>query len=97
MPCPKCNSIEIVIVGKVKEKPRYKCKKCGKTYIVRTGMYRQKISPFIKYKILELYKTEKLSINKYDYFKKKTYSTREIARILNVSKSFVHKVIKKWE
>ena len=99
MSCPKCKSTKIVKAGKYQIKRmgvhhRWRCKNCNHHFIVRTLNYRKKIPVHIRDKILKLYKTKKLIINKYDNLKKQTYSTREIAEMLNLSKAFVASVIK---
>lgn len=101
MPCPKCGGINIVLGGKYRIKrsniprQRLRCKDCGKTFIIKTKSYRKRVLLKIRRQIISLYKTKKPYKNVFDNLHKKTYSTREIAKILNVSKSFVHNVIKK--
>lgn len=97
MPCPNCKGISIVRGGTYltenKEKrQRLKCKTCKKTYTFDPTYKR--ISEDIREKILKLYKTKKKHKNKFDCMKKDTYSTREVSKKLNVSKSFVHTVVK---
>lgn len=99
MPCPKCESYWLVKKGNYKTKKRiikkrYKCKDCGLIFVERNENFRQKLEPMIKLKIMSLWKTKKGFVNKFDNLKKETYSTREIAKKLNVSKSFVHQLIK---
>lgn len=103
MKCPKCRSNNFVLGGKYAIKrtkiriQRFRCKDCGHNFVRRTRMYRAKISFKIRDEIIKMYRTKKPYKNKFDVLKKKTYSTREIARRLNVSKSFVHSVVKKDE
>lgn len=103
MPCPKCGSTNIGSGGKYKAKKkssikyRLRCRDCKHSFILRTKTYRKKIPIKIREKIIKLYKTNKGYINKFDNLKKTTYSTREIAEILNVSSSFVWDIIKKIE
>ncbi len=49
----------------------------------------------VKEKIIRLYSEEKGFVKKYDPFKKTTYSMREIAKMLNVSDSFVAETLKR--
>lgn len=99
-PCPKCSSTNINKAGMYRIKrtniarERFRCKDCGFCFTARTSMFRKKIPFYLKKKILKLYKTKKFYINKFDALKKQSFSTREIAKMLGVSKSFVHKVIK---
>lgn len=58
-------------------------------------MFRKKVPIKIRKRILELWKTRKYDINKFDNRKKRTYSTRDIARKIGVSKSFVWEIVKK--
>ena len=101
MSCPKCGSDNLGFGGKYIIKrtrikiQRFICNDCEHNFVRRTKAYRKRISFKIRDKITELYKTKKPYKNKFDPLKKKTYSTREIARMLNVSKSFVYNVIKK--
>lgn len=44
--------------------------------------------------ILQLYKTKKLSVNKYDSHKKETYSIRDIAKLLNITHGGVFRILK---
>jgi len=99
MPCPDCSNIHIVRAGTYHTKTgrfrqRLRCKSCHKIFIFDPIKFNKKIPLDIRNKILELYQTKKPRTNKFDPYKKKTYSTREIARKLNVGKSFVHDVIK---
>ena len=99
MPCPNCNSINITYAGKYKNgngllKHRMLCKDCKSNFILRTPMYKKKIPLKVRNKIIQLSKTDKGFIGKYDGLKKKTYSTREISSIVGVSKSYVFDIIK---
>jgi transposase-like protein len=99
MSCPKCDGTHIIYGGffyrKDGKKQRYKCYDCGKSFIVKTIGYRNKIPFRIRKKILRLYKTRKGYIGQFDSHKKGTYSTREIAKIVGVSKSVVWSIIQK--
>lgn len=100
MPCPKCGNNNIILGGKYKIKrthiviQRFRCKSCRHSFIRRTKTYRKRIPFKIRNEIIKLYRTKKPYKNKFNGLKKQTFSTREIARRLNVSKSFVHKIIK---
>ena len=100
MPCPKCGGINFVLGGKFKTKmsnrlrQRLRCKDCKTLFIVRNKTFKLKIPFKIRNKILSLYRTKKPYKNKFDCLHKSTYSTREIAKMMDVSKSFVYKVIK---
>jgi len=93
LPCPKCKSKKTTKGGFVNSKQRYLCNGCGISFIKRTADYKMKIKPDMRNKILDMYNTKKDYINKYDNKHKKTYTTREIANSLGVSKSFVHKLV----
>lgn len=101
MPCPKCNGIDIVLGGRYKIKrskmprQRLKCNRCKATFIIKTESYRKKVSLDTRKKIISLYKTKKPYKSRFGNLHKDTYSTREIAKMLDVSKSFVYEVIKK--
>lgn len=101
MPCPRCNGLNIIRAGHYHTKrssiakQRLRCQDCKKTFIVRNGTYKRKIKEKIRREIIKLYRTKKPYKNKFDALNKATYSTREIAMRLDVSKSFVHQVISK--
>lgn len=63
-------------------------------FIIRDVNFRKKISFKIRDQVLRLYRTKKPHKTKFDGMKKNTYSTREIAQMLNVSKSFVGVIVK---
>ena len=100
MSCPKCGSNKIGLGGTYNVKRttikivRLRCKRCEHSFVRKNLMYRKKKHISIRKKILKLWKTKKLDINKYYATRKKTYSTREIARMLNVSKTYVWSVVK---
>lgn len=99
MSCPKCGGNDIVLGGKYKVKrtriliQRLRCRDCNATFVVKNKNFKKRIGIRIRKKILSLYKTRKPNVNKFDGTHKRTFSTREVARMLGVSKSFVHKVI----
>lgn len=103
MQCLKCKSTDVKKAGMYRIKrtniarERFRCKNCGFSFTVRTTMFRKKISIHLIKKILRLWKTEKPNKNKFDGTGKITYSTREIARLLGVSKTYVWNVVKKEE
>lgn len=100
MPCPKCKSNNITLGGKYTVKrtrikiQRFRCKDCDHSFVRRTNTYKQRIPLKIRKKIIELSKIKSYHKSKFDNSQKRTHSTREIARKLDVSKSFVHDVIK---
>ena len=93
--CPKCKHLHILKRGfrklKTIKKQVYSCVYCkhvftdSPTRIVR-------IDDYLKIRIITLYHSFRLPPNKHT--KKTTYSTREIARLMNISKSGVWRVIK---
>lgn len=99
MKCYKCN-------GKVRKKGKYRinrtniaqqryyCRKCDYYFIEQKEDVRKKIPMWIRQQILRLSMKEKGYIRKYDRTSKTTYSIREIAKMLNVGKSFVSQIIK---
>lgn len=103
MPCPKCGGVNFVLGGtykiarSVRLNQRLKCRDCKTTFTVRTKSFGKKIPLDTRKKIIALYKTKKPYKIKFDSLRKSTYSTREIAKKLNVSKSFVYNVIKESE
>lgn len=72
--CKRCNSINIVNNGKVRDKQRFKCKDCGYNFVM--GDSRGKIRPEAKALALLLYGSCKASYGM-------------IARLFNVSRTAV--------
>lgn len=101
MPCPKCGSIDIISAGEYHIDrtsipiKRLKCKECGAKFTLRSVMFHKQLPIQVRKKVLRLWKTRKYNTNKFDRYKKRTYSTRDIARMLNISKSYVWDVVKK--
>ena len=87
----KCGSYRINRTSTAQR--RFYCKSCNYTFTERNESFRKKNPEWINQQILRLYNKEKGYVKKFDCKKKKTYSTREIAKMLEVSKSFVHKII----
>jgi len=98
--CPKCNTETLNTRGKYSisrtqiAQRRFMCKKCNYNFTERTGEHRKKIITWKRIQVLRLYRKQKDYVNKYDNKKSETYSTREIAKILKVSKTFVWDIIK---
>ena len=78
--CPKCNSDSAVKSGVVKERKRYKCKKCG--YYFTVNKIGKQIDNYYVVKALQLY------IEGISY--------REIERILGISHVSVMNWVKKY-
>lgn len=101
MSCPYCSKYNIRLAGKYyvrrlrNREQRLYCKDCKKSFVRRNTNFRKKISFVVKEKIIRLYSEEKGFVKKYDPFKKTTYSMREIAKMLNVSDSFVAETLKR--
>ena len=99
--CPKCNLNKLQKKGSYKIKRtnamqrRFMCMKCNYIFTERTNDFHKKIHSWINNQIKVLYYKRKNYIRKFDSMKKTTYSTREIAKILNVSKSYAHKIASK--
>ena len=99
MECHKCNN-KVRKKGKYRinrtsvAQQKYYCRKCNYYFIERNEDIRKKIPMWIRHQILRLSKKEKGYIRRYDRSRKTTYSVREIARMLNISKSFVSQIIK---
>lgn len=72
--CPHCKSVSITRHGKTRNKQRYRCKTCKKTFIASTG------TP-----LHGLHKTSKLE--KYYHAIYKGLSVREAARYVKISKN----------
>ena len=72
----------------------YHCRHCNK-YFSNSRFKHKKISQRLISEIRGLSNIKKGYINKYDNLKKPTYSTREIAKMLNVGKTFVWEVLRK--
>jgi transposase-like protein len=78
--CPKCQCEELIKSGVVKERQRYKCKKCGYSFtVLKNGKH---IDPYYVIKALQLY-IEGVSF-------------REIERILGISHVSVMNWVKKY-
>lgn len=97
--CVKCNSKQIIMAGKIHTKisgtkQKLRCKACKKYFSLRDINFGKKIPFSVRRKILKLNKMHKGYINITDSLKKTTYSSREIAKKLNVSSTFVCEVIK---
>ena len=97
MECPKCHNVWIKKRGFRKLKRGkvqvYQCAK-GKHIFTLSRTRPQKITDDIKQKTIRLWHTYKPKINKFDAFRKTTYSTREIARLTGISYSAVAKILK---
>ncbi len=78
--CPNCNSDEYVKSGVIKERQRYKCKKCG--YYFTVNKVGKQIDSYYVNKALQLY-LEGLSY-------------REIERILGISHVSIINWVKKY-
>ncbi len=101
--CIHCSSLNVQKYRQYKIKnSNYKriqmtCLDCGRYFTLRNANFGRKIDMKIIKKIIKLYKTKKRYINKYDPTKKRTYSTREIAKMLKISKTYVAKIVKNPE
>jgi len=99
--CPKCSYQKSVYLTSYKIKRtsiaqrRFKCLKCKALFTERTEDLRKKYPAWIREQIIRLYNKKKGYIRKFDCMKKLTYSTREIAKMLDISRSGVHKVIQR--
>lgn len=96
MSCPKCSSENITSSGfyitkLYKKRDRFKCKDCKRTFIV--GKHLDKITLKQEKEIIRLSKRTNPYASKYDGRKKKTYSIREIEKIMNISHSMIEKVL----
>lgn len=96
--CYRCNSNKISLHSRYNTKAhgyrnRFRCTECNYDFILRDKTYGRYISYHIIKRILLLNITKKSYINKYDRLKKTTYSTREIAARVNVSRAAVHQII----
>ncbi|MEM9982902.1 MAG: helix-turn-helix domain-containing protein [Bacteroidota bacterium] len=78
--CPKCNTESVIKSGIVKERQRYKCKKCSYNFTV--GKLGKQIDSYYVVKALQLY------IEGVSY--------REIERILGISHVSVMNWVKKY-
>lgn len=101
IPCPRCSYKKAKYmtsykVNRSKERARrFECIHCKMMFTERTEDFGRKTVPKWKVeKIIEYYRIRKPRINKYDAFKKETFSTREISSLFKVSKSFVQKIVK---
>ena len=101
MACPKCKAYKSRLAGKtypknrIFSKQRFQCLKCGFYFLERDINFKKKVPNWIRKRVIKLYNSRKAIVNKYDNMKKRTYSTREIAKKLNVSKTYVWKVTRK--
>lgn len=78
--CPRCNSLKIVKSGVLKERQRYKCKKCN--YYFTVNKQGKEIDSYYVVKALQLYM--------------EGVSYREIERLLGVSHVSVMNWVKKY-
>lgn len=99
IPCPHCKHDEVVYLTSYRIKRtavaqrRFKCLNCKVMFTERTADFGRERPMWIRQQIIRLYSKNKGFINKFDNKKKLTYSTRDIAAMLDVSKSFVQKVL----
>ena len=95
--CPKCCKFHTQRRGfrilKNGKKQVYNCIECGSIFVVKPSRLRM-IDYHTKEKIVTLYHTFNPFRNKHS--NKETYSTREIARLLCLTKSSVWKIIKEY-
>ena len=98
--CPRCYKGKSVYIGNYRiqrtntAQKRFKCLNCKIIFKERTDSFRKIVPMWKRQQIIRLYNKEKGYIKKYDPFKKSTYSTRDIAKRLEVSSSFVASFIK---
>ncbi len=95
MACPKCGSEKIwshgyYLTQKHGRRNRYKCKKCEISFTL--GEHRGHLTQRKKNKIRALSKKLDPYASKYDHREIKTYSIREIARQLDITRGIVE-----WE
>ena len=76
-----------------RKRRRVKCKDCNRHYNIKRKYLYRKLDRLKLQKILMLWRKPKIFTSKYDSYKKLTYSTRDIAKMLEVSKSGVHKIV----
>ena len=98
MSCPKCNSEKIVKAGNYitktfRMRKRWKCKDCKKYFVLTPHI--GKLSQETINQIIRLSKRINSNASIYDHRKIRTYSHREISKILNVSTTEVLKILKK--
>lgn len=100
MLCKHCGSNNTGTRGVYRKKDedrqsyRYGCNDCKKFFIIRTQFESFRRFPdLVREKVIALSRSDKGYINKFDNSKKSIYSTREIARLLGISKSYVQRVI----
>ena len=98
MSCPKCNSENIVARGfyvtkLYKKRYRYNCKDCNRWFTI--GKRINGLTLKQENEIIRLSKRKNPYISKHDNRKKKTYSMREIERIMGVNAELISKVLKK--
>jgi len=83
------------------KKQRLKCKDCKHVFVYRSETYHGRYRSKLRQEIVSLSKRKKGFVNVHDPLKKVTFSTREIALKLGVSKTYVHTVVqdhrKKWK
>ena len=107
MPCPKCNSTNIIKRGtrrtKRMNKIRYKfsCNDCNFNFVLRDKTFRSPFKLKVLKKIEQLSKTKDRNKSKQDRTRKVTYSNSKIANIvyakygIKVSQNFVWKYLNK--
>lgn len=101
IPCPRCSNkkskymTSYKIMRSKQKARRFECLYCKMMFTERTEDFGRKIVPKWKMeKVMEYYRIRKPSINIHDHLKKTTFSSREIASLFNVSKSFVQKTVR---
>ena len=97
MSCPRCGGENIVSAGfyvtkLYKKRNRFRCKDCGRNFIV--GKHLNKISLKQEKEIIRLSKRINPYASKFDNRKKKTYSIREIEKIMGISHFTIERVLK---
>ena len=98
--CPKCDSNKATKKGSynikrtVAAQRRFLCKNCNYNFTERTPQFNFKIPLWIRQQIIRLSRKNKGYIKKHDPLKKLTYNAREIAKILDIGKTFAYIIIK---
>lgn len=97
MSCPKCGSEKISNAGfyvtkLYKKRNRFKCKECGRHFIAVPKINGLTLKQ--QNEIIRLSKRINPYISKYDNRKERTYSIREIERIMGISENAIAKVLK---
>jgi len=105
--CPRCNSEHIISAGfyvtkMYNKRYRFRCLKCNRYFVV--GEKIKGVSHKQQKEIVRLSRKRNPNVSKFDNrkegqskYKKRTYSLREISKIMGICKETISRVLKKYK